>query len=208
MYKPLTILLVAAASALAQYKIEPAGTPPGELAPAIAALMQKEGTRVVAANGTAVCELWFRTSLPSGPKSTEEGQTFTALPHGSIIGAIRFPPKSSDRRGQSIAAGVYTLRYGLHPVNGDHLGVSPQRDFAVLVPAADDKDAASTPNFDELMPMSRKASGTPHPAVLSISSSSSGKFPDVAKEGDHDWVLHVKIGDSPVAVTVVGKAEG
>jgi hypothetical protein len=208
MYKPLTILLAAALSAMAQYKIEPAGPPPGELAPAVASLMQKEGTRVVAANGSPVCEVWFRAALPSGPKSTEAEQTFTTLPHGSIIGAIRFPAKGSDRRGQNIAAGVYTLRYSLQPVNGDHLGVSPQRDFAVIVPAADDKDAASTPNYDELMPMSRKASGTPHPAILSLAGSSSEKSPEIAKEGDHDWVLHVKVGNSTLALTVIGKVEG
>ncbi len=208
MYKPLTILLLTAGSVWAQYKMEPAGPPPSELAPEITALMQKEGTRVLAANGKAVCELWFRSSLPSGPKSAEEGQTFATLPHGAIIGAIRFPEKGSDRRGQSLAAGVYTLRYSLHPMNGDHLGVSPQRDFAVLVPAAEDKVANSTPSFDDLMPMSRKASGAAHPAILSITSSSAEKFPAFAKEGDHDWVLHVKIGESPIAVTVVGKAEG
>src|SRR6266542_3933987 len=47
-------------------------------------------------------------------------------------------------------------------------GVAPQRDFLVLTPAADDKDPNSTPAQEELMTMSKKASGTPHPAVFSM----------------------------------------
>jgi len=76
-----------------------------------------------------------------------------------------------------------------------------------MIPAAEDTKADVVSGFEDLMTMSRKASGTPHPAVLSMSSSSNTKFPDLKKEGDSDWVLHAKIGDTPVAVIVVGKAE-
>src|SRR6266567_4332672 len=102
---------------------------------------------------------------------------------------------------------ITTLHYSLQPVNGDHQGVAPQRDFLVMIPAADDTDATATPSFDDLMKMSRKASGTPHPAVLSMAASSNAKFPELKKEGESDWVLHVKIGDLPVAVILVGKVE-
>jgi hypothetical protein len=34
------------------------------------------------------------------------------------------------------------------------------------------------------------------------------KFPSVAKEGDHDWVLNVKVGDLQIAIIVAGKYEG
>src|SRR5205807_7851250 len=138
----------------------------------------------------------------SGPKSNEEGVTLPTIPQGALLGALRFPGRGADRRGQNIKAGVYTLRYALHPVNGDHQGVAPQRDFAVLVPAADDPGPAATPSFDDLMKLSRKASGTPHPAVLSMSASSNATFPELKKEGDNDWVLHAKIGDLPVAMIV------
>jgi hypothetical protein len=55
--------------------------------------------------------------------------------------------------------------------------------------------------------MSTKASGTPHPAVISIEPPSGSTFPAVTKEGDHDWVLNVKIGNLPVAIIVAGKVE-
>jgi hypothetical protein len=56
--------------------------------------------------------------------------------------------------------------------------------------------------------MSVAASGTPHPAVLSIEPPSGSKFPELTKEGEHDWVLNVKVGDLPVGIIVVGKYEG
>ena len=43
-------------------------------------------------------------------------------------------------RGKVVAPGVYTLRYGLQPQNGDHLGISTFREFLVVSPAAVDTD--------------------------------------------------------------------
>ena|SRR5258708_10931561 len=165
------------------------------------------GTRIINQGGSVYCEIWFVTSAPSGPKSTEADLTLPTIPHGSLVGAIRFPAPGADRRGQTIKPGVYTLRYSLQPVTGDHVGASPQRDFLVMVPAADDKDPFAKPAFDALMAMSRKASGTPHPAVLSVWSSTATSFPSFGKEGDHDWVLNTKIGELSLAVILVGKAE-
>jgi len=202
-------LLILATSVLCaqSYKMEPAGAPPSDLPPAFASLMSQQGYKVSGPGGV-YCEVWFRSSLPSGPKSTEDSVAFPTIPHGALIGVIRFPGQGADRRGQQIKPGTYTLRYSKYPVNGDHLGVAPQRDFLVLVPAADDKDPNSTPSFDDLMAMSKKASGTPHPAVLSLEAPAGGvAIPGVAKEGDHDWTLSVKVGDTPMSLIVVGKAE-
>ena len=142
--------------------MEPAGAAPPDLAPAFASLMSKQGYKVSGPSGP-YCEIWFRSSLPAGTKSSEDSVAFPTIPHGALMGAIRFPGQAADRRGQQIKAGTYTLRYSRYPVNGDHLGVAPQRDFLVLVPAGEDKDPNATPGFDELMAMSKKASGTPHP---------------------------------------------
>ena len=81
---------------------------------------------------------------------------------------------------------------------------APQRDFLVLSPAATDKDLNSTPAFDALMDMSRKASGTPHPAVLSFSKADTDTL-GLTKQGE-DWVLQTKLGDTTIAVIVVGIA--
>jgi hypothetical protein len=201
--RTLVALFVCSLAASAQYKSEPAGAPPPEVAPAIAQVMQKTGTKITN-NGAAYCEIWFRADKPSGAKSTEENITL-ALPQGAILGVIRFTGNGSDRRGQTIKAGVYTLRYGIMPVNGDHQGAAPQRDFLLMTPAADDKDLTSTPSFEALVAMSRKASGTPHPAVLSCWKADADK-PGFSKQGESDWVLQTKFGDTPIAIILVGVA--
>jgi hypothetical protein len=146
--------------------------------------------------------------MPSGPKSAEDAVAFPSIPHGSFLGILRFPSTGADRRGQTIKPGVYTLRYSQYPVNGDHQGAAPQRDFAVLTPIADDKDPNATPAFYPLMAMSRKASGTPQPAVLSHEPPAGGATaPSLGQEGEKDWSLTFKLGDTPMAIILVGKAE-
>ena len=196
-----------AGGAFAQYKLESAGPPPSDLPAPISGTLQKDGSKVVAGNGTVVCEIWFRTAVPSGPKTTEDGVALPTIPQGALLGVLRFPGRGADRRGQNIKPGIYTLRYSLHPVNGDHQGVAPQRDFLLLIPVADDPGPDAKPGFDDVVKLSRKASGTPHPAVLSLSSSSNAKFPELKKEGDNDWAIHAKIGDTAIELIVVGKAE-
>lgn len=209
MSRSVLVILLAAGNLLAQYKSEPAGAPPSELASSITQMLQQQGTKILSGDGKVVCEVWFRTTLPSGPASSDQNVTLGTVPHGALLGAIRFPGQGSDRRGQEIKPGVYTLRYSLIPVNGDHQGASPQRDFVALVPAADDKDANATPNFDALMAMSRKASGTPHPAVLSIWAAGASDPLGFAKQGDgNDWVLTTKIGDTPISIILVGTYQG
>jgi hypothetical protein len=206
MHKLALSLLLVSSTALAQYKSEPTGAPPADLAPAISQALQPQGTKIVAANGTVSCEVWFRTALPSGPKPTDQTITLS-VPQGALVGVIRFPGQAADRRGQTIKPGVYTLRYSLMPVNGDHQGAAPQRDFVLLTPAADDKDPSATPDFDALVAMSRKASGTPHPAALSLWAAGASDPLGFAKQGENDWVLTLKLGDVPVSIILVGKAE-
>lgn len=191
-------------TAFGQYTADSAGSPPQELAPAIAQTLQKTGIKI-ANGGAAYCEIWMRADRPSGPKTTEDNVTLPQIPMGALVGVIRFDGKGSDRRGQTIPAGVYTLRYGIMPINGDHQGAAPQRDFLLLAPAADDRDPNATPNFDALVAMSRKASRTPHPAVLSFWKADSDS-PGFAKQGDSDWVLQTKLGDTPIAIILVGIA--
>jgi hypothetical protein len=200
------LLVLSASLAFAQYKMEPAGAPPTDLAPAFASALQQQGVKILSPGGSVYCEVWFRTQVASGPKSTDDAVTLS-IPQGALLGVIRFAGPAQDRRGQSLKAGTYTLRYSQYPVNGDHQGVAPQRDFALLVRISDDTDPGATAGFDALVALSAKASGTPHPAVLSIWKSSSDKFPNFSKQGDHDWVLDTKVGDVPISIILAGKVE-
>lgn len=206
MVKYLAAVLALSAAAFAEYKVEPTGAPPSELAPAIASELQPAGQKVLDASGKVWCEVWLRKTAPTAPPSTESDVTWKAVPIGTVIGAIRWPGPGSDRRGQIIKPGVYTLRYGNYPINGDHQGVAPQRDFLVMSPAAADQNAAAM-KFEDLMAMSKKASGTQHPAVLSMWLVESDFKPGMEQMGEHDQVLKTTVGDAKIALILAGKAE-
>jgi hypothetical protein len=199
--------LLAATAAFAQYKAQPAGDPPTDVATPILATLNKAGTKIVADNGSTYVEIWLRSTMPAGPNTGESSVTLPTIPQGALLGVVRFPAKGSDRRGQNIAPGVYTLRYGNYPVNGNHQGVAPQRDFFVLVPAALDKSADVMLDFDALMNLSRKASGTPHPAVLSFWKADAGDKAGFEKQGEKDWVLTTNLGSTKVSIILIGKVE-
>lgn len=208
MMKRVTCTLILAAVAVqAQYKAQPAGDPPADVAPAVLAALNKSGTRIAAASGSPYVDIWLVSAAPSGPLSSEPSVTLPNIPAGALLGVLRFPAKGSDRRGQSIAAGVYTLRYGNYPANGNHQGAAPQRDFMVLVPAAEDKSTAAISDFDALMNLSRKASGTSHPAVFSFWKADKDDKPGFAKQGENDWVLTTNLGNVTVSIILVGQAE-
>ena len=90
-------------------------------------------------------------------------------------------------------------------MNGNHQGAAPQRDFLLMTPAGEDRELNAAPNLDALMAMSRKASLTPHPAVLSFRKADADS-PGFSQQGDSDWVLQSKVGDTPIAVVVAGAA--
>ena len=190
-----------------QYKYEPAGAPPAELSPAIAATLQEKGHRVLSSDGKVWCELWFVKAVPKGPVTSEADVTWKTMVPLSLVGAIRWPAQAYDRRGQQIKPGVYTLRYGNQPVNGDHLGVSPQRDFLVMSPVDLDQKTTPIAKFEELMAMSKKVSAASHPAVLSMWLVEGNFEPGLSQAGEHDWALQVAVGDAKISVILVGKAE-
>jgi hypothetical protein len=204
--KPLVFLAFSAALFAQDYKLEPIATAAPDLPAAFAAVIQPQGYRVTGPKG-AWCEVWFRNTIPTGAKPSDDAIVFP-IAQGSLIGVIRFPSAGEDRRGQSIKPGVYTLRYSNYPVDGAHQGVAPQRDFALMTPISSDTDPSATPDFKTLVQMSTKASNSPHPAVLSMEPPQASSFPSVAKEGDSDVVLNVKVGNVSIGLIVVGKAQG
>jgi hypothetical protein len=202
-----SLVLAGAAAASAQYKYEAAGAPPPEVPPAIAATLQEKGHRVLSADGKPWCEVWFVKAPSTGPATGEAEVTWKTIVPWSVVGAIRWPAPGYDRRGQIIKPGVYTLRYGNYPINGDHLGVAPQRDFLVMTPVDADKDAKPLAKFDDLMAMSKKVSGAAHPAVLSMWLIESNFQPGLSQAGEHDWALQAEVGGAKIGLILVGKAE-
>lgn len=133
-----------------------ASAPPDELNPAIKALLGTSGAKVAA--GDAGLEFWWAPLTADSWDSLEEG---------TVVGALRVTGSFEEVRGKTVAPGVYTLRYGLQPQNGDHLGVSETVEFLLVSPAA--ADASAEPlSFDDMVAIAKQTTGTSHPASLSI----------------------------------------
>jgi len=197
-------IALSAAALAADYRTEPGGPPPPEAA-ALAPALAPEGIKVIKPDGGALCAFWFVRD--TGKEGEPEQNATLGLAHGTLLGVVRVDSRWSDRRGQPIRPGVYTMRLSFFPMNGDHQGVAPQRDFAILSPADLDTDVAARPSFDALMDMSRKASRTPHPLVLSLWKESGAVETGITAEGESEQVLRAIIGGTPVALIVYGRAD-
>ena len=195
------------------YKI---GTAPlsaaSDMPQALHSALQPQGERLVDGKGTTVCDIWFSKSVPAQAASNSTGDVlYGGLSAGEFVGVLHFPAAGSDFRGQSIKPGYYTMRYALIPQDGNHMGVSPNRDFILLSPIAVDTDPSKTIAFNDLVKMSKQASGTNHPAVLSLASPNAQNFPAVGQDDQGHWMVEVKLptssGELPFAMVLVGQAQ-
>ena len=207
--------LVLASMAFGQtYKVESAGAPPvADLSKPLQDALESQGTRVVNDQGGTLLEVWLRKSVPTNPSASASSDfLYPFLSEGVFLGVLHFPGQGADFRGQAIKPGFYTLRYGLIPQDGNHMGVNPTRDVLILCPVAVDNDLATALKFDDLVKLGRQSSGTAHPGILVAAPVNGDGFPAVVKDDQGHWNLQVKIhgsgGDLPIALTVVGKWEG
>jgi hypothetical protein len=139
---------------------------PEAVASPIGALLAPAGVRVTA--GDASLDFWWVAQLETGAGAGPQGAVaWAAVPEGTLLGAVRVSAPYRDVRGRVIKPGVYTLRYGIQPADGDHLGLSPYRDFLLLVPAAIDGDPAPL-GHDRVVELSTRTVGGSHPAVWSV----------------------------------------
>jgi hypothetical protein len=164
------------------------GPPAEELAPAIAESLQPTGIAVKRGENRTVCELWLRKEWPVKPDFAPTLQLLYPFREGELIGVIRYSRRGNDFRDQEIAGGVYTLRYTLQPVDGNHVGTSPTRDFFLLLPAEQDKSIEPI-EADEIVLQSLEVSQTAHPALLALQSPQKdvSKLPAMRHDETHDW---------------------
>jgi hypothetical protein len=143
--------------------------PPKALGASIRNVLDAQGFRVRDESGHPFIDIWLRKGIPTSAKPAGAKGTiqFPFFAEGELLGVCQIAGEVHDYRDQEIPKGVYTLRYGLQPVNGDHLGVSPFRDYTLLLPAAKD-NSLDLPPRKQLEERSAEAAGTSHPAVLML----------------------------------------
>lgn len=212
----LWVIMVCNTSYSATYKSGVVNSMPEGLSDAIKGLLQPQGFRVVDENANPWCEVWLRKEIIKFDKPGAPDAKYQSFHIGQLVGVMKFNGMGSDYRGQAIKAGTYTMRYCVILQDGNHMGVSPILDFVLLTPVSDDtKEPDAVMTIMDLVVLSRKASGTNHPATILLSSPPTDEFkpPILEKDDMGHWVLKLKSQSKagvelPIGIIVVGKAEG
>ena len=134
--------------------------PPADLSAGVVSRLAPAAKVVV---GEATLEIWLVQQL----ERTGDGPGWSTVESGTLVGAMRVSGSFKEIRGKVVKPGVYTLRYGQQPQNGDHLGISPFREYLLISPAVIDTDPKVL-GFDGVVALSKEVIGTAHPASLSI----------------------------------------
>jgi hypothetical protein len=153
--------------------------PPVELEDPIEAILAPGGLRVTA--GGKILDFWWVKSLPLLAGTVDV--SWAAVQEGTVVGAVKISAPFPDIRGRTIPPGLYTLRYAVQPQNGDHLGVSPYRDFLLLSPAAVDGKIAAL-GHDGAVALAKQTPGVSHPPSFSLGPPVATGAPGTTRMGD------------------------
>ena len=174
--------------------------------------INEKGYRLTLDDPKPACELWLRKSIPGQSKKEAKGAAYPQVAESTLVGIMHFFQAAADFRGQQVPAGFYTLRYALIPDDGNHLGVSPNPDFLLLIPAHSDPDPNATFNFQELVTLSAKTLGTKHPSPLSLPPADKPSTGTVARDDQDHWIFSASLKlasgeEIPFALIVKGSAQ-
>ncbi len=167
------LLVVGAADAQSLVASKGSEAAPPELTAAIAAALAPGSVTVK--SGDVQLDLWWVKAVALA-KAPDASPAWGDVGDGALVGAIRVSLPWSDIRGYVVRPGVYTLRYARQPANGDHLGVSPNREFLLLSPAAVD----TTPDpvgYKGAVDLSKQTVRRAHPSALSLDPPAAGTAP-------------------------------
>jgi len=199
------------------YQLDISEKAPAGLSEKVTAAIDPRGM-TISMKDDAVCTVWLVKSLPLKAKFKSTLTVKYPLAAGELVGALEVKAAEfSDFRGQTVKPGVYMLRYGLQPQDGNHVGTSETSDFLLAIPAASDTDPAPV-KVPNLMKRSAKATGSNHPAIFSLlpPDEPPSEATLTHDEGKKLWLLQFtaegKQGDDAVKVpfklVVIGKSEG
>ena len=201
-----------------EHRVEPLNEPaPADaISPEIASSLQPSVVRVLRGGSRTVADLWLVKEWNAKADFKPTAAVLYPFEVGTLIGVIRFKNRGNDFRGQEIPAGVYTVRYALQPVDGNHVGTSDTRDFLLLLPASEDKAVAPADEMT-MNQLSPKVTGTTHPAMMALKRSgpTEGKSTMHHDEERDYWSVRLqgtaKAGGKsqplPIEIVVAGQAE-
>jgi hypothetical protein len=161
-------------------------------------------------------EIWPARQWTIKPDFTPTNEVLYPFEPGQLVAVVQYKSKGGDFRGQEIKPGFYTVRYGQQPVDGNHVGTAPTRDFFLLLPAADDQSPDPLEK-EKLFEESAAAAESSHPAILYLKPApQEAAEPSIEEtEGQEWWAVTFKAPakangqpvELPVSLVVVGQGQ-
>ena len=169
-------------------------SPPMELASDIRSVLQGKSIRLVEGDKT-VYEFWLRSELPLSAAPENSSKSLDAVKQAALIGAVRLGSDLRDYRDDEMAAGLYTIRFGLQPNDGNHLGTAEFSYFAVLIPSKYDAKLEGIADYKAMVKASSKDTSTEHPLILSLRpvADAKGTFPSLTEPAPSHKCVRVRV---------------
>jgi hypothetical protein len=183
--------------------------PPNEVAAPIRDALAEKVLRL-STDDKPFFEFWFRKELPLASEPTGGTLDVDTVAEGTVLGVLRINEARRDFRDEELPTGIYILRLGLQPADGNHQGTAPTRTFALLTPAKQDTELDPMPRKD-LLKAAASINAAHHPSNLNLQQvdSADGQFPRLEErnDGKHQVVLlklPARVGEagSPTTLTI------
>ncbi len=211
----LLVLYPTQAAQAEDFSLETNESLPEAVGEPLKSVLNPAGVRVLNGQGKTWCEVWVRREIADSGQPASPEAVYPGFHSGVLIGLMRFPDSGADFRGLPVGKGTYTMRYGVIPQDGNHVGAAPIVDFVLLIPLSEDTRAPDAHlTSEELVELSKKASGTHHPTVINLAfPPDSIERPLLEKDDSDHWILSLPLGQEsggqlPLSVIVHGQAAG
>jgi hypothetical protein len=163
-----TILLIAMPLVAADFSVKVTATPvPKDVSAAIKKTLGKDCIQLSIGDKPWL-EFWLRTPLPLKAKPAQPEKALDTLATATMMGVVRVHKSGRDYRDDDLYKGVFTMRYGKIPGDGNHLGATDYPYFAVLIPAKKDPELDTYKTFKTMIKASLKDTASEHPMILSL----------------------------------------
>jgi hypothetical protein len=161
-----------------------AADPPEQVAEPIHTVLNNEAVSL-ANDDSPFFQFWFRKELPLAQEPAGGTLALDTLQEGTVLGVLKVNAERYDFRDEEIPVGVYIVRFGIQPEDGNHLGVAPTRTFALLIPAEADKELDPVAH-EELMKAAAVINAASHPSSLNLQpvEQAEGAFPRLEERND------------------------
>jgi hypothetical protein len=165
---------------------------PKEVSDAIRQTLQSKAVQLIESD-KAIYEFWWRREIPLKPKA--DAKSLSSIAETTLLGIVSVGKGQRDYKDNEIPEGTYTVRFGLQPQDGDHLGSAEYPYFTVLIPVKSDTEVNGIKTYKAMVKASGKDTSTGHPIVLSLRPASSGdaESPKLTEPAPEQKCVRIKI---------------